>query len=377
MSKASKKDGTDIIFIAGSLPPMLCGVGFYSNIVLNKLLGLGLKVELIKTKGTKNYPKVTRSLALDNWKIKQVGKMYRFIKQGSANIVHIEYPAIGYKRELGINILPYLVRAFMPSKKIVVTLHEYHGSPLLGRARDVITSLPAHQIFISNQLDKDSLPSVLSKKADVVPIGSNIPVVKNNLKKFAGIVKSAGLDPKRKCLVFFGFPHPAKNLDEAIKAMAEVPKQQLLIIAELKKDNEYQNYLLDLINESPAKKRIGFAGRFLADPEVSIVLQNCRYCVLPQAVPITAKTGSGLAAVLHGNILITSGEARGSLPFKSGANCYFVKSPSANEIAKAINRLESDASLRKQIVAGAKELANRFDWDAIIEQHTKTYEALK
>lgn len=375
MNKLSSVERLKVLFVCGSLPPIKCGVGYYCQIILDKLTSKNVDIDIVKTLGSGKQITTNRTLEVPDWKLRRISKILKFIKKSSAEIVHIEYPALGYKRNLGINFLPYFIRLFT-NKKIIVTLHEYHGSPLIGRCRNLLTAFPANNIFVSNEADKQSLPALISKKTSIVPIGSNIQKAKNNSEVCKRIFAKAGLKTNAPTIVFFGFPYPSKNLDQLIRAMAELEKMQLIIIADLINQDEYQRYLLKEISSSPAKSRIGVTG-FLPDVEVSIVLQNCRYFVLPQSIPITGKSGTGIAAAIHNNILITTGNDLKSYPFKDNKNAYFIDSPDAQKLSDAINQLEKNQLLRAKIINGTKILSGYFDWDNIISLHIKEYLGLK
>lgn len=312
-------------------------------------------------------------MEIPNWRINQLLKIYKFIKYSPANIIHIQYPAIGFGRNLGINLLPYLVRIIQPKKRIIITLHEYHASPLIGRLRDLATILPANTIIVSNNLDRDSLPIFLHRKIKIIPIGSNIKVQAYNKPFYENFIKKLGLNPNIETIVFFGMTNRNKNVDQIILAMDNLSDFQLLILSELNKSNSYQRHIIELISSSESKDRIGMAG-YINDKEVSELLQNCRYFILPQSSYITPKTGTAISAVEHGVILITTGSDKYSLPFVNGLNCVFIDHPKSGEIVKAVKSIEDDKNKQQTILRGMKELSGNFSWEKIREEHLKLYE---
>ena len=181
-----------ILYISGSMPPLRCGIGFYTNTFLSNI---PTGFDLLTTSGLNSHKSAEHNLYMDDWKMLRLPKMLRFCRRGNYKIIHIQYPAKGYGRQLGINLLPYLVRIFT-SAKLVVTLHEYHGSGFMGKSRDFITVLPAHRIIVSNAYDFEALPRILRRKGSVIPIGSNIPVAKPNPKTFHAIMQRAGFSEK-------------------------------------------------------------------------------------------------------------------------------------------------------------------------------------
>jgi hypothetical protein len=153
-----------ILMINGSASPLKCGVGYYGEKLVPELTSHS-DVHVLTSKGLGSKMNgATKVHHIENWKITRLPKLASMVKQIKPSVVHIQYPALGYKRELGINLLPLWLRVFSPKIPVIVTLHEYHESAGLGKTRNLITVLFAQKIIVSNKLDKDSLPSFLRKK---------------------------------------------------------------------------------------------------------------------------------------------------------------------------------------------------------------------
>jgi hypothetical protein len=141
-----------VLIISGSLPPIRCGVGYYTRRLANQLAAEGLDFSLLSTDGVNQELPVSLQ-TVKNWKIRTLPQILKAIKTSDAQIAHIQYPAVGYRRQLGINLLPYALRILRPKLKIIITLHEYYQSRWIGRLRNRVTVWPAHKIIVSNQRD--------------------------------------------------------------------------------------------------------------------------------------------------------------------------------------------------------------------------------
>jgi len=368
-----------VLLVAGSLPPIKCGVGYYSARLSRELTGQKVDFEVLSTKGV-NEGMQAPLLTVPNWKIRSLPKMLAAIDKSQAEIIHIQYPAVGYRRSLGVNLLPYALRILKPRLKVIVTLHEYHGSRWLGRGRDFITVVPTHKIIVSNQADKQALPKWLSKKAQLIPIGSNLTKAAKTPGVYAEILTHNKLEPKKPTILFFGFAYPAKGLEVLLQAMKQpfLADWQLLLLSGLDHSNSYHRNLLSRIDEiNRPKPRVAAAG-FLDDSTVSAVLQEGRYFVLPQSSLVNAKSSTAIAAVQHNLVLITRGSDQPELiaPFAHLKNCFLLAEMTAEAISEAIERLEDLPAERKRIIDGTKELEDYFSWSNIVQKHIKLYERL-
>lgn len=375
MNSTASNEKYDAVFVTGSLPPIKCGVGIYSDRLMSYLPNT--KLFVVSTAGTTFGSGKSPNLSVKKWSIIEAFSVCAKIKSVSAPVVHIQYPAVGYKRNLGINLLPYLLRLFVPKKKIIITLHEYSASRLIGKTRNIITCAPAHKIVVSNLADQISLPRFISRKTSIIPIGSNIAVVPNSKEIWTNLLTETGLSPDPKTLLFFGFAQKSKNVPELIKTIELAKDFQLLLLTGLSKSDEYEKKILEQIDSSPAKGRIGIGG-YKEDSVISVALQNAQYFLLPQSSPLTTKSGTALAAITHNLPVISTGLGAPKEvlhPYINDVNCALIATPDANNIYAKILELEANAQTLEKITQGTKNLAGEFSWNNIANAYEKLYES--
>jgi glycosyltransferase involved in cell wall biosynthesis len=363
-----------VLMISGSLPPIRCGVGDYAYKLVAQLADAGLDFDVLSTAGVdEKIPVPLRTVP--NWKVTGLPRILRAIRQSGAEIIHIQYPAVGYRRQLGINLLPYALRLLRPRLRIIITLHEYHQSRWIGKLRNRITIWPAHEIIVSNQPDKN----VLGKKSRIIPIGSNIDTAASDPAFYAKVLQSHQLDPAKPTLMFFGYPFPSKRLEILLDAFEEPQLQnhQLLLVGGgIDGNNAYQKMLRQKIAKlNHTVRRIGATG-FMEGQDISKLMQEGRYFVLPNAGPLSAKSSTAITAVEHGMIVISRGAGTpdATAPFSHLKNCFLLNEVSARSIADTIDHLENSAEQRRQILSGLKALQKYFSWDHIVKEHIKLYE---
>jgi glycosyltransferase involved in cell wall biosynthesis len=366
-----------VLLVSGSLPPIRCGVGFYVQRLSRELAAEGVDFSVLSTSGVDEETFSTQLIS--GWQIRKLPKLLSIIKDSNADIIHIQYPAVGYGRQLGINLLPYVLRIFSRKSTVIVTLHEYFGSRWIGRFRDLITIAPVHKILLTNRADLDALPRRLANRVAVIPLGSSVDRTKPNKKYFDETLSKHGLDTEKNTLLYFGFSFPTKRLEILADAMREkyLQEWQLLLLTTLDPKDKYHRKLLGKIEDNnKGFKRVAVTG-FLTEPEISSILQQGRYFVLPQIPPLTAKSSTAITAIQHNMILISqSARADISLPFAHLKNCYLLESLTAEDVALSIEWLERSPEARNKIKKGMKDLQSYFSWDTIVQKHIKLYENL-
>lgn len=366
----------NITFITGSLPPIRCGVGFYARALLGRLQQEGITPRVLTSAAASDDLPGFEVTRLPSWKLGQLPRIARTVKAQRPDIVHIQYPGVGYGRQLGINLLPFWLRLSLPKARLVISLHEYHDSRLLGRIRDLITVTAARQIIVSNQADRQALPFWLRRRTVVIPIGSNIPKLPRDRRRYEAIMRGQGLDPTRPALLFFGFAEPSKGLETLLGALAKVPGLQVLLMTGLDQNNSYQRRLAEQVAElNKTAPRVGVTG-FLPDNDISAVLQEGDYFVLPQPKPLTAKASTAITAVDHGLVVLSSGSAQPdiSLPYISGQNSLLLAPMSVDSLTQRLQAIAGTAPTAA-LKNGVADLAQYFSWDNIVRKQREIYGA--
>ena len=351
------------------MPPIKCGIGYYSEKLLASLSDKA-QVNILTTEGCDIFRNTPTSY-VKNWKITSLYSIYRYCKNAKADCFIIQYPARGYKRNLGINILPYIIR-YLIKKPLLVTLHEYHGSGMLGRLRNFITVLPSNKVFVSNIYDLRTIPILIRRKSVVVPIGSNIERLKTSAGLYKKIILNNNFTKDNKIGVFFGFPNPNKGLDLLIESVYK-SKSQLIIIAELDENNQYH---MNLKNKIKKMRSIGahiYVTGYLNDKEVSSILERADYFVLPQPLPLTAKSGTAIAAAIHCLPIISTGgnDKDINAPYVSGVNSILIEDMNIDSLGIALENINSGKIDLIPISQNLKKVASFFEWEIISNKYIK------
>jgi glycosyltransferase involved in cell wall biosynthesis len=362
-----------VLLVNGSAPSVRCGVGVYSRQLFQKLAPF-CTVFILTTSDANTEP-AGNTYTVPNWKLRSLPSMRSATIQSGANIVHVQYPAVGYKRELGINLLPLLLRV-TTTKKVVVTLHEYYGSARLGKIRNIITALFAHKIIVSNEYDKQAMPFFIRRKTTVIRIGHTIKKYKQNKHTFTTALTTAEFSATTPTIAYFGFVNPSKGIDMLVQAMPNIPAQ-LILMCELSSNEPYHSKVLERIAAARAKgARIWVAG-YTNDKTLSEILQECTLFVLPQPLPLTAKSSTAVVAAEHGLPIVATAAANSTYnqPFTT-KNSVLLPTMSVQSLEAACTKLLTHPKTLQELKTHNPELVRHFSWQHIATQHSELYDSL-
>lgn len=362
-----------VLHISGAFPPMKCGVGDYLYRLLSEMGKMpNLDISLITStgcieqmQGVSIYPIIKR------WDFTALPQIIKIVKEIRPDIVHIQYPTIGYKKYLFPSFLPILLK-LLGVQKIVQTWHEPLSKKGLFR---YFPNTLVDSIIINVESDYlNKLPSfyanLLKKKSRYyIPISSNIPISKLDNKEKLSLRKRIFKDQYHKNIIaYFGFVTPNKGLEYLFEA-ANPEEDSILLICELKEEDKYHNKIRDIINSSKWKENVVVTG-YLPDKEVSDYLSIADMAVFPFIKGCSERNGSVLAALLQNTFVITSSfEKKG---YFYNEHVYYVHPENKKELEQAIIKCrEHSVYRRKQSSSLVKS------WSEIVAMHMRIYEFLK
>lgn len=352
---------------------MKCGVGDYLHRLLSEMGKIpNLDIYLITSTGCVGQMQgVSIYPIIKHWDFTAIPQMVKTVKEIRPNIVHIQYPTIGYKKYLFPSFLPVLLR-LLGVKKIVQTWHEPLSKKGLFR---YFPNTLVDSIIINVESDYlNKLPSfyanLLKKKSRYyIPISSNIPVSKLDNKEKLSLRKRIFKDQYHKNIIaYFGFVAPNKGLEYLFEA-ANPEEDSILLICELKEEDKYHNKIRDIINSSKWKENVVVTG-YLPDKKVSDYLSIANMAVFPFIKGCSERNGSVLAARLHNIFVITTSfEKRG---YFEAENTYYVHPEDKKGLEQAIIKCRGRSDgCRKQ---GGSPVRS---WSEIVEMHMEIYGSSK
>lgn len=369
-----------ILLISGSYPYFKDGISDGARI-LKKYISKKHKVDLITTDmdEIRSYIQESKEENVNYikcWKIKGLKKYMEDILQNTYDIIHIEYPGNGYKKELGICLLPYILRIIRRQKKykykIIMRLHEYTQARTLRKI--VINPMIKYvdRVYIPSSVDFEFLEKKWGEKIRKTLIGSNIDV------------KSLKSDFKDEILniSYFGYIYPNKGFERVLNILSLLSKRKpdlkfcFTIIGEFSAESgrfkEYHRDLQNIIQELGLKDKITSTG-YLDEDSVSEMLAKADIALLPYNDGLTLRRGSFIAYLQHGvPIITTEGDGESKHIFNNVSGVFMCATD--EEIIDSIVSISKmdNTQINKMSMDNIK-IGEMFNWDNIVNKLLQEY----
>ena len=102
-----------VLFVCGSYPPDPCAIADVSFIIVNLLRAKNIDVEIV---------------ANIDWRLKNIKGIKKIIFNSKADLIHIQYPSMGF----GTSLIPQFIALFYRANTIV-TIHEVSQSHIVRK----------------------------------------------------------------------------------------------------------------------------------------------------------------------------------------------------------------------------------------------------
>ena len=357
-----------VAMICGSYPPDRDGVGDYTSILVDGLNKSGIEVIFLTSK--KKNLNESEHLIFSNWNFWTIVRTLILLKNRGIKLIHIQYPS-NFGRKISINLIPIFVRLFLPSLKVLFTIHEYSSFSSLGKIRILLSIIFSQRIIIpekKNIIEIAKLSPSLKKRITYIPIGSNIRPKEG--KSFYSLTDEI-------IIGYFGIIRPKKGIENLLESFIYLNDERinLLIIGEIDERNRYHKKIKKLIDDYGLIERVKITG-YCNEDEVRYHLLRTDLMVLPFPEGVSERRGTFLAAVTHGVPVITTKSNTIPEGLKDGENIKLIEPGISKVLAEAIMELIRNDELRRSIGLNGLKWSQRFTWQKILESHISIYFSL-
>ena len=330
-----------VALITGSYPPDVCGVAGYSHRLAQSLEHKGANVVVISGR---------------QWKVSGVAALNSEIKSIGADVVHLQYPATGFGRHLGPQLLSVL-------RPMVITIHECSQTHLLRRLSLLPLALRAQTVIFTNKYEQTYalrfVPWIRDCSA-VIPIGTNVLPGESETPKLPNLV------------TYFGLIRPQKGLEEVLH-LARLFKQRanglaVRIVGTVLPGSEgYYAQLRNASQDLPLQWVMDLDGDAL-----SSALAQTQVSYLPYPDGASERRGSLIAMLVNKAAILTTHGSHTPCILESAVQ--FAESPV--EAVELAENLFNSPALLNSMQRQSAELSARFSWNSIAENHMAIYQRL-
>jgi glycosyltransferase involved in cell wall biosynthesis len=378
------KTKVTICVISGSYPPILDGVGEYTE----KLLG-ALKTSLREAYiflitsalntvlHEENEDHVFR--IIKKWNMKSLVVMLGIIRQKRPKIVHVQYPTIPYGRNVSINLFPFLVKCFFPYIKIISTIHEFSARTKLGKVRLLLDIALSDRIIIVDHNYQEAIGKYLpfkKKRMEFIPVGANIlPQKEISPDKITDTRTSLGLKDSDIILCYFGIIRPGKGIGLLLEALNEVTAKntniKMFLIGRYY-DSYYNDHVTKAVHNLNLQNKAMFTGP-CDDKLISRYLGISDICILPFAEGVSTKRTTFMTAVQHKLPIITTRSETLPQGLVDYENVLLFKYGDRRALVNKIFELIENRKLRSKLSKNTERLSEMFSWENIARKTISVY----
>ncbi len=401
---------TRVVMVAGTYRPERCGVAHYVQRLRSALDKRGVSSLVLTTKEAARDSKDQRVKGVvRGWGIPDLPALVRAVRRTEPDVIHVQHAAGAYGFKRAVFFLPPLLRAAGCRAPLVTTVHEYgwwewepRGVPsgtiealktwgqrrghwdredgFLLTGSDVLLTTNTH----AEASIVERLPW-LSSRMHRVPLVANVDTTPVGRDEARSEVRSrCGWPPDAEVVVYFGFLHPVKGIENLLKAHKEVlkrrPKARLLLVGgaeSLALGDEadwYWNKLQTLAGELGLDGTVEMTG-YVPEEEASKLLSGADVGVLPFNEGVTLKSGTLLALFAHGLPLVATRPDPPEPDLVDGRLVRFVERRDDAGISAVLSELLADAPQRARLGEAGRIYTYNLSWSAIAERHEQVYRA--
>lgn len=380
----------NMCLVSARFPPDRCGVGDYTYFLGNALAQLGHDVHILTGAGSLDnnlYP-LGRSLrvhrVVDDWGIGSLPEVVGYLRRLDPEVLLLQYTPHSFARRgitLAVNLLPVLSR-LRSRARVIANFHELYipftRSPKRGlgalwqRAAAVLTALGSHAISTTATEWRRRLRRLgVRKPMELIPVGSNIPVVGFSDEERARL-RSSLLDGETGLLLAgFGAQHD-RDVPAVLFGLNRVKRlgpARLVWIGGGTPDRQRAIRIDQAVQELRLRSTDVQWRGFVPHVEASRILGACDVAVLPFIDGVSTRRTSAVSALQHGLPLLTTRGTSLEPLFVHGENVYLVPTRDRQALGDGLEELARKPDLRARLAGGARELYKRyFGWDVIASQ---------
>jgi glycosyltransferase involved in cell wall biosynthesis len=403
---------TRVVMVAGTYRPERCGMAHYVQRLREALDERDVSSIVLTTREAARDSKDpgVKGVVRD-WGLPDLPGLARAVRRARPEMIHIQHAAGTYGFKRAIFFLPPLLRVAGCCAPLVTTVHEYgwwewepRGVPrgavealktwgqrrgrwdredgFLLTGSDVLLTTNTH----AEAAITERLPW-LAPRLYRIPLVANVDITPIGCAEARDKARSLyGWPPDAEVIVYFGFLHPVKGIENLLKAHKKVlerrPRARLLLIGGVEslalrgeEATWYWNKLQTLIEDLGLEGTVEMTG-YLPEDDASRLLSGADVGVLPFNEGVTLKSGTLLALFAHGLPVVATRPEPPEPDLADGQLVRLVERRDPSGLAAALSELLGDAPKRARLGEAGRTYTQDLSWTAIAERHVEVYETV-
>ena len=368
-----------ILLITGSFPPMRCGVGDYTHqLALALTRDPLLQVAVLTSRAAASLESPAGFVLfpiVEAWDWREFRTILTVIRAWAPDLVHIQYPTLGYGQKRLPWLLPLCLR--LAGFTVVQTWHEIYPLQFFFRLLSKAV-VPGGLIVVREDYRKRTSAllrwAFLNKTMRFIQNSSALPAVELSIAE-RETLRAQYARPNAHMIVYFGFLYPRKRV-ELLFQIADASDSHLVIIGDSFRESELQNFtqsnrvaqnvyyqsLRQLAETDAWRGKVTMSG-FLPAHDAARVIAAADAVVLPILGGAGEWNTSVHGAQAQGTfVLTTSTNRRGYAPSE---NTYFAGEHDLEDMRRALKQYVGKRSVGDN--------ATMRTWESICESHVELY----
>ena len=329
-----------IAFVVGPCPPGQCGIGDYTACLAKSLRSIGVEASLIDW---------------EDWSVLQALRTSRRLAV-KFDIVHIQYPSLGFGRKLGPQGLSLL-------QNCIVTIHEASRATIKRRLSLIPFTLRAEHIIFTSSFERCFairwFPWI-EGFSSVIPVGSNIASFQSMCPRVCSEI------------VYFGLIMPGNGLEQVIELSKLIKAAGLPLIIRVIGGValKHLDYFYELQSKTAALPIVW--DRDLSEEEIAERLARASIAYLPYPDGASERRTTLKAALVSGLGVVTTGGRHTPVELERVVKL----SQSPEEALATIRFLMENPDELSTMSSKAVEYSLRYSWECISKGHLKLYDSV-
>lgn len=343
-----------VLMVSGNAPPVICGIGDYSQALSEALRQEGVEVFNV---GCRVKPKLS---FLKGWSL--LWQIRKILSKEKIDVIHLQYEAFSFSQS-------YALPLYLGTRKIslAVTFHEVFHRTFLEKLRIVFLINRAQVMIVTDQGRLNSLLALteIHKPIHRWGVGSNLPTLAS-----LGAVSVAPL------IGYFGFINAVKNIGTLFESFGIIktafPDLRLRLIGQFAEDD------LEVLKWKSWTEKNGFSAdiEWINSPDAlmaSRLIHECWVMALPFTDGASIRRGSLQACLSLGKAVVTTAPEPVDTDLQ---DLYLVSGLDPAHWSKALREVLNDEQTRKKYEKLAFQVSQKFQWPELARRHTDLYRTI-